>query len=203
MNKASAIFPGVGNILLGLVMTLFLAACAAHPPAPTQIASAEYHYVIGPGDMLHITVWHSPELSGVTQVRPDGRISSPLVNGIQASGLTPDQLASELQKRLAAYVRDPMVTVVVSDFHGAVGQQINVVGAAVKPQTIPYRDKMTLLDAMIAAGGLTPFADGNNAVLIRNGKSYSIQLDDLLRGKISNNVPLLPGDTLVIPQSWF
>lgn len=203
MNKTSTAFPGVGNILLGVVITLFLAACATHPPAPRQVANAEYHYVIGPGDMLNITVWRSPKLSGATQVRPDGRISTPLINGIQAAGLTPDQLASQLQERLAKYVQDPLVTVVVSDFHGAVGQQINIVGAATKPQTIPYRDKMTLLDAMIAAGGLTPYANGNSAVLIRDGKSYSIHLGDLLNGQISDNVPLLPGDTIVIPQSWF
>jgi len=203
MNKASAIFPKVGNILLGVVMTLFLAACAAHPPAPQQVANVDYHYVIGTGDTLHITVWHSPELSSVTQVRPDGRVSTPLINGIQAAGLTADELATRLQKQLGNYVRDPMVTVVVSDFHGAIGQQINIVGAAIKPQTVPYRAKMTLLDAMIAAGGLTPFADGNNAVLIRDGKSYSIHIDNLLHGKISDNVPLLPGDTIVIPQSLF
>lgn len=203
MNKASAIFPEVRNILLGVVMTLFLAACAAHPPAPRQVANADYHYVIGTGDTLHITVWHSPELSSVTQVRPDGRVSTPLINGIQAAGLTADELATRLQKQLGNYVRDPMVTVVVSDFHGAIGQQINIVGAAIKPQTVPYRAKMTLLDAMIAAGGLTLFADGNNAVLIRDGKSYSIHVDNLLQGKIADNVPLLPGDTIVIPQSRF
>lgn len=203
MNKTSVAFPKIAHILLGVVVTLCLTACAIHPPAPRQVANSEYHYIIGPGDMLHITVWHSPKLSGQTQVRPDGRISTPLVNGIQAAGLTPDELANQLEKRLSAYVKDPLVTVIVSDFHGAVGQQINIVGAATKPQSIPYRDKMTLLDAMIAAGGLTPFADGNDAVLIRDGKSYSIRLGDLMNGQISDNVPLLPGDTIVIPQSWF
>lgn len=188
------------------VLALTLGACATNnfPPAPKQVSMSDYHYVIGPGDTLHIGVWQNPDLSSTVTVRPDGRISAPLVQGVQAAGLTSDQLASAIRERMSKYVRDPVVTVVVSDFHGALGQQVSIVGAATRPQSIPYRDKMTVLDAMIAAGGLTPYANGNAAVLIRGGKSYSLHLDDLLRGgKMGDNVPLLPGDTIVIPQGWF
>lgn len=188
------------------VLALALGACATNnfPPAPKQVPVSDYHYVIGPGDTLHIGVWQNPDLSATVQVRPDGRISAPLVDGLQAAGLTPDQLAAKIREHISKYVREPVVTVVVSNFHGAYGQQISIVGAAAKPQTIPYRDKMTVLDAMIAAGGLTPYADGNAAVLIRDGKSYSLHLGDLLhRGMMADNVPLLPGDTIMIPQGWF
>ena len=191
---------------LAVLFTLLLSACAtnSYPPAPRSVALSEYHYVIGPGDTLHIGVWQNPDLSSTVTVRPDGRISAPLVNGMQAAGLTSDQLAAAIRERISKYVRDPVVTVVVSNFHGALGQQVSIVGAAVKPQSIPYRDKMTVLDAMIAAGGLSPYANGNAAVLIRDGKSYSLRLGDLLRdGKMADNVPLLPGDTIVIPQSLF
>ncbi len=194
------------QLCLAALLTLFLAACATNtfPPAPRHVALSDYHYVIGPGDTLHIGVWQNPNLSSTVTVRPDGRISAPLVQGIKAAGLTPDQLAGAVRQRISKYVRDPVVTVVVSDFHGALGQQVSIVGAAAKPQSIPYRDNMTVLDAMIAAGGLTPYANGNAAVLIRDGKSYSLRLGDLLRdGKMADNVPLLPGDTIVIPQGWF
>ena len=194
------------SIALAAATALLLSACASNnfPPAPSKVAASDYHYIIGPGDTLHITVWQNPDLSSTVQVRPDGRISSPLVTGMLAAGLTADQLAAEISKDIAKYVRDPVVTVVVSDFHGALSQQVSIVGAAAKPQSIPYRDKMTLLDAMITAGGLSPYANGNAAVLIRNGKSYSVRLDGLLRqGNMADNVPLLPGDTIVIPQGWF
>ena len=187
-------------------LILALSACAAnnYPKAPSQVSLSDYHYVIGPGDALHIGVWQNPDLSSDVQVRPDGRISAPLVEGMRAAGLTPDQLAEQIKQRIGKYVRDPVVTVVVTNFHGALNQQVSVVGAAAKPQSIPYREKMTLLDAMIAVGGLNPYADGNAAVLIRGNKRYALRLDDLLhRGAMADNVPLLPGDTIVIPQSWF
>lgn len=183
-----------------------LSACATNdfPPAPKTVPAADYHYIIGPGDTLQISVWQNPDLSTTVQVRPDGRISAPLVESMMAAGLTADQLAKAITDKMKKYVRDPVVTVTVSNFHGALSQQVSIVGAAARPQSIPYRDKMTLLDAMIAAGGLSPYANGAGAVLIRDGKSYSINLDGLLRkGNMADNVPLLPGDTIVIPQSWF
>ena len=194
------------SIVFSAATALLLSACASNnfPPAPSKVVASDYHYIIGPGDTLHITVWQNPDLSSTVQVRPDGRVSSPLVSGMLAAGLTADQLAAEISKNIAKYVRDPVVTVVVSNFHGALSQQVSIVGAAAKPQSIPYSDKMTLLDAMITAGGLSPYADGNAAVLIRDGKSYSVHLDGLLReGNMADNVPLLPGDTIVIPQGWF
>lgn len=199
----------IARALLGCVaavLFLGLTACASNnfPPAPRQVSLSDYHYVIGPGDALHIGVWQNPDLTTDVQVRPDGRISAPLVDGIKAAGLTPDQLADQIKQRIAKFVRDPVVTVVVSNFHGALGQQISIVGAAARPQSIPYREKMTLLDAMIAVGGLTPYADGNAAVLIRDQRHYALRLDDLLHhGIMADNVPLLPGDTIVIPQGWF
>lgn len=189
-----------------LLMLLAVGACATNrfPPAPREVSLANYHYVVGPGDTLSIGVWQNPDLSTTVQVRPDGRISAPLAGSMQAAGLTPDEVAAKIRERMGKYVRDPVVTVVVSNFHGALGQQVSIVGAAARPQSIPYRDKMTVLDAMIDAGGLTPYANGNAAVLIRHGKSYSLRLDDLLhQGRMVDNVPLLPGDTIVIPQSWF
>ena len=196
----------IGAWLVAGAAAMALGACAAsqYPLAPSQVSLSDYHYVIGPGDTLHIGVWQNPDLSTDVQVRPDGRISAPLVKGMQAAGLTPDELAARIKTHIAKYVRDPVVTVVVSNFHGALNQQVSIVGAAAKPQGIPYQDKMTLLDAMIAVGGLSPYANGNAAVLVRDGKSYSLRLDDLLhRGLMKYNVPLLPGDTIVIPQGWF
>ncbi len=196
----------IGAWLAAGAAAMALGACAVnqYPPAPSQVSLSDYHYIIGPGDTLHIGVWQNPDLSTNVQVRPDGRISAPLVKGMQAAGLTPDQLAARIKEHIAKYVRDPVVTVVVSNFHGALNQQVSIVGAAAKPQGIPYQDKMTLLDAMIQVGGLSPYADGNAAVLVRDGKSYSLRLDDLLhRGVMKDNVPLLPGDTIVIPQGWF
>ena len=206
MRVVSWLFVRRLSIVFAAASALLLSACASNnfPPAPSTVAASNYHYIIGPGDTLHITVWQNPDLSSTVQVRPDGRISSPLVSGMLAAGLTADQLAADISKDIAKYVRDPVVTVVVSDFHGALSQQVSIVGAAAKPQSIPYRDKMTLLDAMITAGGLSPYANGNAAVLIRDGKSYSVRLDGLLRqGNMADNVPLLPGDTIVIPQGWF
>lgn len=205
-SSRERIFRALAGCGLALATLLTLGACAAnrYPPAPAQVSLSQYHYVIGPGDTLHIGVWQNPDLTTEVQVRPDGRISAPLVDGIQAAGLTPDQLAAEIKQRMSKYLRDPVVTVVVSNFHGALGQQVSIVGAAARPQSIPYREKLTLLDAMISVGGLTPYADGNAAVLIRGHKKYSLHLDDLLhRGAMADNVPLLPGDTIVIPQGWF
>lgn len=185
-----------------------LVACASgqHPPAPRLAASSEYRYVIGPLDTLNIVVWRNPELSGTVSVRPDGRISTPLAQDIPALGRNPAELASDLEKILSKYIRDPVVTVIVTNFAGS-NEQIRIIGEAAKPQAVPYRQNMTVLDVIILAGGLTDFADGNKAVLVRGaekGKQYNVRLADLVRrGDISANVEVQPGDVLIIPQSWF
>jgi polysaccharide export outer membrane protein len=185
-----------------------LGGCAASiPPAPQHVAVAAHQYVIGPLDNIVITVWRNPELSVTTQVRPDGRISSPLVTDLLAIGKTPPELAHDIEGELSKYIRDAVVTVTVNGFQGPFNEQIRVVGEAAKPQAIPYRQSMTLLDVMIQVGGLTDFADGNSAILVRgaeNGKQYRVRLRDLVkRGDISANVDVAPGDVLIIPQSWF
>ncbi len=163
--------------------------------------------MIGPGDTVNIIVWRNPELSLTAPVRPDGRISAPLVEDLQAVGRSPSDLARDVEKALSKYARDPVATVVVTGFQGAAGEQIRIIGEAARPQAIPYRQDMTLLDVMIQVGGLTDFADGNAAVLVRgkeDGKQYSVRLRDLIkRGDISANVDVRPGDVLIIPQSWF
>ena len=204
----SAIWPRSLAAAVSLVTVALLASCAStYPPAPTRAAESDYRYVIGPGDSLNIIVWRNPELSSTVPVRPDGRITTPLVEDIQAVGRNPTELARDIEKALAKFVRDPVVTVVVSGFQGAVSEQIRVIGEAAKPQSISYRQNMTVLDVMVAAGGLTQFADGNRAVLVRaaeNNKPYTVRLNDLIkRGDISANVEVKPGDVLIIPQSWF
>lgn len=193
------------SILLAL---LTLGACASSaPPAPRQAATPDYRYLIGPLDTLSIIVWRNAELSLTVPVRPDGRISTPLVEDLKALGRNPSDLARDIEKSLGKYIRDPVVTVVVTQFQGPASEQIRIVGEAAKPQAIAYRQNMTLLDVMIQVGGLTDFADGNGAVLVRgseSGKSYSVRLKDLIRrGDISANVDVRPGDVLIIPQSWF
>jgi polysaccharide export outer membrane protein len=166
-----------------------------------------YSYIIGPGDTLNIIVARNPELSMSVPVRPDGKISTPLVDEMLAQGKTSVQLARELETQLGKYVRDPVVTVVVTNVVGSYSEQVRVVGEAARPQFLPYRQKMTLLDVMIAVGGLTDFAAGNKATILRTtegNKLYSVRLKDLLKGgDISANVEMRPGDILIIPQSLF
>jgi polysaccharide export outer membrane protein len=194
---------------LSLLSVLVLAACstASYPPAPVSAATPEYRYLIGPLDTVNIIVWRNPELSLSVPVRPDGFISTPLVEDLPAIGRNPTDLARDLEKALGKYSRDPVVTVVVTSFAGAASEQIRIVGEATRPQAIPYRQNMTLLDVMIQVGGLTDFADGNGAVLVRGkdqGKQYSVRIKDLIkRGDISANVDVRPGDVLIIPQGWF
>ncbi len=183
--------------------------CASnnYPPAPASAATPDYRYVIGPMDTLNIVVWRNPELSTTVQVRPDGFITTPLVEDLPAAGRNPADLARDIEKALSRQLREPVVTVVVTNFQGAASEQIRIVGEAARPQAIPYRKNMTLLDVMIQVGGLTDFADGNNAVLVRGkeaGKQYTVRLKDLIkRGDISANVEVRPGDVLIVPQSWF
>jgi polysaccharide export outer membrane protein len=195
---------------LGLLVTAaVLAGCASnkHPPAPLLAASSDYNYIIGPGDALNVIVWRNPELSLVVPVRPDGKVSTPLVDELVAQGKNSTEVAREIEKALGKFVRDPVVTVIVSGFVGPYSEQIRVVGEAANPQFLAYKQKMTLLDVMIAVGGLTDFADGNGATILRTsegGKQYSVRLRDLIkRGDITNNVEMKPGDILIIPQSWF
>jgi polysaccharide export outer membrane protein len=178
-----------------------------YPAAPTRAETPDHRYKIGPLDTLSIVVWRNPELSSQVTVRPDGRISTPLVEDVLAAGKNPADLSREIEQLLARVIRDPVVTVVVNGFQGAFGEQIRIVGEATRPQSVPFRQNMTMLDVMIAAGGLTDFADGNGAVLVRGsekGKQYSVRLKDLLkRGDISANVDVKPGDIIIVPQSWF
>jgi polysaccharide export outer membrane protein len=188
----------------------------ASPPArtpdnlkPTDTTPND-QYVIGSGDSLSVFVYRNPDLSeGGVSVRPDGRISVPLIEDITAAGRTPTQLARDIEERLKKYIQDPNVTVIVRSFIGPFDRQIKVLGEATEPAAIPYRDHMTLLDVMIATKGLTKYAAGNRAEVVRrdpNGKqeSINVRLNDLIKdGDISQNIEMQPGDTLIIPQSWF
>ena len=195
----------------GAAFIALIAACAGPAanlqPAPPEAAIENYSYVIGAGDTLNIIVARNPELSMSVPVRPDGKISAPLVDEMLAQGKTSVQVARELEKLLAKYVRDPVVTVVVTNIVGSYSEQVRVVGEAARPQFLPYRQKMTLLDVMIAVGGLTDFAAGNKATILRTtegNKQYSVRLKDLIKGgDISANVEMRPGDVLIIPQSLF
>jgi polysaccharide export outer membrane protein len=192
---------------LFLAIALFATGCTSFPPAPVSAASPDYNYLIGPGDVINIIVWRSPELSMTVPVRPDGKISAPLVEDLPAIGKNTTTLARDIEKALVRYIRDPVVTVVVTTFVGPYSEQIRVVGEASKPQVLPYKQKMTLLDVMIAVGGMTDFANGNGATILRTAegnKQYSVRISDLIkRGDFSANVEMRPGDVLIIPQSWF
>jgi polysaccharide biosynthesis/export protein len=165
-------------------------------------------YQVGPGDSLNIFVWRNPELSANVAVRPDGRVSIPLVEDIMATGRTPTQLAREIEKRLAKYVNAPIVTIMLGHPVGPFDQQVRIIGEAVTPKALPYRENMTVLDAMIEVGGLTKYAAGNRATLVRTveneQKSYNVRLQSLINdGDIQSNVTLEPGDVLIIPQTYF
>ena len=206
-KNRSTLFSGAKWLVAALAV-LTLAACSTtYPPAPTAAASADYNYIIGPGDNVNIVVWRNPELSMSVPVRPDGKITAPLVDDLQAMGKDPSTLARDFEKELGKFIRDPVVTVVVTSFVGPYSEQIRVVGEAAKPQTLAYKQKMTVLDVMIAVGGITDFADGNRATILRpseNNAQYTVRLKDLVkRGDVSANVDMKPGDILIIPQSWF
>lgn len=212
-----------------MAVVLVLGACAKQPGLPpstqygSQTTSPEtYNYLIGPGDQLQIFVWRNPEVSQTVTVRPDGKISTPLVEDLQASGKTSAQLAKDLEKALETYIRQPIVTVIVVAGIGPYSEQIRVIGQVGSSrngqttgsqggqagvQAIAYRRKMTLLDVMVTVGGLNEFAAGNKTKLVRMAdgeqKEYAVRLDDLLNGDISANVDMLPGDILIVPESWF
>ena len=199
------------STMLGLLAVL-VSGCAGfssakYPPAPASAETAGYNYIVGPGDSLNIIVWRNPELSLSVPVRPDGKLSTPLVDELVVQGKTSVEIARDVEKALSKFVRDPVVTVIVTGFVGPYSEQIRVVGAAARPQFLPYKQKMTLLDVMIAVGGLTDFADGNAASIFRaseGDKRYSVRIRDLIkRGDISANIEMKPGDVLIIPQGWF
>lgn len=201
-----SVFAG-NKLFLTAATILSLAACSSYPPAPVAAASPDYSYKIGPGDNLNIVVWRNPELSMAVPVRPDGKISAPLIDDLNAMGKDSTSLARDIEKELGKFIRDPVVTVIVTGFVGPYSEQIRVIGEATKPQILAYKQKMTILDVMIAVGGITDFADGNRATILRtseNNAQYGVRLKDLVkRGDVSANVEMKPGDVLVIPQSWF
>lgn len=199
--------------LLGIIAVLGIAlqGCAQYetlPPVAAKIEGTGPEYIIGPLDTLNIFVWRNPDVSISVPVRPDGRISTPLIEDLTATGKTPTQLARDIEGELSKFIQDPIVTVIVTGFNGPFERQVRVVGQATRPQAIPYRDNMTLLDVMVAVGGVTEFAAGNRASIVRavdnQQRQYRVRLSDLVKdGDVSANVQMLPGDILIIPESWF
>ncbi len=203
----------VKNIAVLALLTVLTACSSATLPEATPRASLttdvnNYQYLIGPGDNLTIFVWRNPEISGSFIVRPDGKVTTSLVEDIVVAGKTPTMLARELEEELSTFINSPRVTVSVNAFQGPFSEQVRVIGEATNPRAVNYTQHMTLLDLMIAVGGLTEFADGNRAKLVRvvNGqqKSFEVDIDDLIRkGDIEKNVDVLPGDIVIIPEAWF
>lgn len=203
-------FLGMAARLACLIGVVALAGCGGPtlPPAKAVNYDPSPDYYVGPLDTLSIFVWRNPELSQTVPVRPDGRISIPLVQDLPAAGRTPTQLATDIETQLKKYVQDPIVTVIVTSFNGPFSRQVRVVGEAAHPQAIAYRDNMTLLDVMIASGGLTLYAAGNRSTIVRTvgdkETAFRVRIADLIKdGDVSANVQMLPGDVLIIPQSWF
>lgn len=196
-------------LALSAAAVLALAGCATPaPPSAAALAQINPDYLIGPGDNVNITVWRNPEVSGAVPVRPDGKITTPLVEDLPAAGKTSTQLARDIEQALAKFIQQPVVTVIVTNFVGNYSDQIRVIGQAARPQALAYRRDMSLMDVLITVGGITEFAAGNKASIIRNvdGKQekLAVRLDDLIReGDISANMPMRPGDVLVIPESFF
>lgn len=187
----------------------FLAACTSQaPPLVGVTPTPDSQYIIGPGDAVNVFIYRVPELSTEVPVRPDGLISTPLVPDVMALGKTPSQLASDIADRLRKYIKDPNVTVMVTSFAGPPLRQIRAIGEVAQPLAMPYHVQLSLLDVMIATKGVTRFAAGNRAIIVRQepggARTYNVRLDDLLKdGDVTQNVPMQPGDTLYVPQSWF
>ena len=210
MNNKSILYRAALAVSL-VASIILLSACASRYPALKRgapLVTKTPDYIIGPGDNVNIFVWRNPELSTTVPVRPDGKITTPLVEDVPAAGKTPTKLARDMEKALGTYVKNPVVTVIVTTFAGPYDKEIRVVGQATRPQALAYRDHMTLLDLMIAVGGVTQYAAGNNATIVRiaNGKrhQFRVRIDDLLNdGDMSANVAMLPGDILIVPEAWF
>ncbi len=199
-----------------LFATQFLSGCQSTttnlPPATVHASTTNdvtaYKYLIGAGDVVNIFVWRNPEVSGTFTVRPDGMITTSLVEDIEVLGKTPTELARTIEGILSTYIKEPVVTVTVNTFNGPFSEQVRVIGEAASPKAINFTQRMTLLDVMIDVGGLTEFANGNRAKLVRveegEQKQYDIFIEDLIKnGDISANVDILPGDIIVIPETWF
>lgn len=205
----------IARFLAVSAVLAFIAGCSNTNTLPQATTHASlttsidnYNYLIGPGDSVAIFVWRNPDVSGSFIVRPDGKITTSLVEDLQVSGKTPTALARDIENALGKFIRDPIVTVSVTGFSGPLSEQVRVIGEAASPRAISYTENMTLLDLMIAVGGLTEFADGDDAKLIRvvsgQQKEYSVKLNTLIKdGDISANVDILPGDILIIPEAWF
>jgi polysaccharide export outer membrane protein len=200
----------LGCALLLIGLTTGCSLNSSYPPVPDSQVNVEvdYDYILGPGDSVAIFVWGNEELSSTSSVRPDGKLTTHLVEDLQASGKTSTQLARDIEEAYSEYVRQPIVSVTVSGFTGVPEQSVRVMGEATTPKQIPFTKHMTLLDIMISAGGLSDFADGNNSVLVRmvEGKqvTYNVRLDDLVKdGDISANLSVMPGDIIIIAESWF
>jgi len=202
------------NSLIIVIGALAVSACGSSKKVVETDATGspgtiqQTNYIIGAGDQLQVFVWRNPDLSITVPVRPDGKISTPLVEDMQAVGKTPTQLSRDMEVVLARYVKTPQVNIIVTGFVGSFGEQIRVVGKAVEPQSLPYRDDMTLLDVIIEVGGLDEGAAGNRAKVLRRfggtPQEINVRINDLInKGKMSENIEMLPGDVLIIPESRF
>ncbi|WP_313030941.1 XrtA/PEP-CTERM system exopolysaccharide export protein [Massilia alkalitolerans] len=197
------------SLVLVAAALLALGGCASPtPPSTAALAPVNPDYLIGPGDNVTITVWRNPEVSGAVPVRPDGKITTPLVEDLPAAGKTSTQLARDIEQALGKFIQQPVVTVIVTNFVGNYSEQIRVIGQAARPQALAYRRDMSLMDVLITVGGVTEFAAGNKATIVRmvDGKQEKlpVRLNDLIRdGDISANVAMRPGDVLIIPESFF
>ncbi len=202
---------GAAKALVCAMLLLGLGACTDYPDLPMAAAVGDQEaptYRIGPGDTLRIFVWGNPGLTDTVPVRPDGKVSIPLIEDLEVTNRTPTEVSRDIESRLGQYVQDPLVTVIVTEFVGPFNQQVRVVGEAVEPSAISYRANLTALDVMIEVGGLTEFAAGNRTILVRteggNQTQYRVRLGDLVKdGDISANVEMRPGDILIIPESFF
>lgn len=208
MTLATPALRALHVVALGFLVLAMASCSSAPPPEGTAVAAGSSEYRIGPGDMLNVFVWKNPELSVNLPVRPDGKISLPLIEDMPANDKTPTQLARDIEGSLKNYIQQPVVTVMVTNFVGPKSRQIRVIGEATKPQAIPFTEKMSLLDVMIQVEGLTKFAAGNRAVVVRTTgnttKEFGVNVDRLLKdGDVSANVQMAPGDVLIIPQSFF